>query len=76
MKDANYFPRPSFPGQVRRELNRDRRDEQKMGPPKPPRRKGPEKRSPDGKLERALVKRYKNGGCVMANRGVKDTKFG
>jgi len=63
-------------GQIRREMERNDRDRQKQGPPKPPRRDGPELRDEDGNLERALVKRYKNGGCVMAGRGVKDTKFG
>jgi hypothetical protein len=50
-------------------------EEKKEGPPKPPSKKGPEKRGPDGTLERALVKKFKNGGCVMGNRGVRNTKM-
>jgi hypothetical protein len=57
-------------------MEREEREKKRQGPPKPPRRDGPELRNKDGELERALVKRYKNGGCVMAGRGVKDTKFG
>jgi hypothetical protein len=53
----------------------DEKQKKKMGPPKPPSEKGPELRRPNGKLERALVKKFKNGGCVMGNRGVRNTKM-
>jgi hypothetical protein len=76
MKDSSKHPRESGPGRFRRELLRENWNENKEGPPAPPKREGPELRKPDGGLERALVKRYKNGGCVMAGRGVRDTKFG
>jgi hypothetical protein len=62
-------------GKVRREIERNEREEKRQGPPKPPRREGPELRNKEGELERALVKKYKNGGCVMGNRGVRDTKM-
>jgi len=60
---------------VRREMERNEREKKRQGPPMPPRRKGPELRNDEGELERALVKKFKNGGCVMGNRGVRDTKM-
>jgi len=62
-------------GMVRREMERNEREKKRQGPPMPPRRKGPELRNDEGELERALVKKFKNGGCVMGNRGVRDTKM-
>jgi len=62
-------------GRVRREMERNEREKKRQGPPMPPRREGPELRNKDGELERALVKGFKNGGCVMGNRGVRDTKM-
>jgi len=43
----------------------------KQGPPEPAPRKGPERRNREGEMDRALVQRFKNGGCVMAGRGGK-----
>ena len=72
MRDSSYFPRSSRPGPVRREIQRNRRDQQKQGPPKPPAKKGPELRRPDGTLERALVQnkpRFKKClGCPTPRR--------
>jgi len=46
-------------------------ERKKQGPPLPPSDKGPERRTPEGMMDRALVQRFTNGGCVMAGRGGK-----
>jgi len=66
---------PTRKGPVHRYMEFEEQEKKRQGPPKPPNRKGPELRNKNGELERALVKKFKNGGCVMGNRGVRDTKM-
>ena len=47
----------------------EERRQQRRKPPMPPSDKGPERRNPQGVMDRALAQAFKNGGCVMAGRG-------
>jgi len=49
----------------------EERRQQRRKPPMPPSDKGPERRNPQGVMDRALVQAFKDGGCVMAGRGGK-----
>jgi hypothetical protein len=44
----------------------EERRQQRRKPPMPPEKKGPERRTPEGMLDRALVMKFKNGGAVQA----------
>ena len=44
----------------------DERRRQRRKPPMPPDDKGPERRTPEGVLDRALVMKFENGGAVQA----------
>ena len=44
----------------------DDRRRQRRKPPMPPAEKGPERRTPEGTLDRALVMKFEKGGAVQA----------
>jgi hypothetical protein len=57
--------RPNITTEEMYELEEQRRQQ------RPPSDEGPERRNREGVMDRALVQRFKNGGCVMAGRGGK-----
>jgi hypothetical protein len=61
--------RPNITTEEMYELEEQRR--KKRFGPTPPSDKGPERRNPQGVMDRALVQAFKDGGCVMAGRGGK-----
>lgn len=44
----------------------EERLQQRRKPPMPPEKKGPERRDPAGRMDRALVMKFENGGAVQA----------
>ena len=61
--------RPNITTEEMYELEEQRRKNRFS--PMPPSDKGPERRNPQGVMDRALVQRFENGGCEMAGRGGK-----
>lgn len=57
------YPQKPRRNQIRQELERENIEEKKLGPPKPPAKKGPELRDQNNKLIRALA-----GASVPPNR--------
>lgn len=58
-----FYPQKRRPNRFRNELERENIEEKKLGPPKPPAKKGPELRDQNNKLIRALA-----GASVPPNR--------
>jgi hypothetical protein len=64
--------RPNITTEEMYELEEQRRElEEQRRQQRPPSDEGPERRNREGVMDRALVQRFKNGGCVMAGRGGK-----